>query len=98
MRCGRAQRIVLSTARAVRLVLGRVARYGLSIVGTGPRLVSPGCGGRCVGRSQVAVALRAVTDWPRAVGVSAATCQSFRSRVLFAADLWAGGLEALHVT
>jgi hypothetical protein len=35
---------------------------------TGPSVVSPGCDGRCADRSQVAVALDAVTDLPAAVG------------------------------
>ena len=93
MRGGCARRIVPSTCSCHATCPGRSRGNGCRWV-TGPTVVSPGCGGSCVGRSQVAVALSAVTDLPKAVGSPAATCQPFRSRVLLAADLWAGGLEA----
>jgi hypothetical protein len=84
MRGGCARRIVPSTARAMRLVLGEVARNGLPWCDR-PIGGAPGCGGQCVGRSQVAVALNAVAGCDHlTVPVSSA---SRRGR-------WADGLEA----
>jgi hypothetical protein len=73
-------------ARALRPVLGEVARDGLSM---GSRALggAPGYDGQYAGSSQIAVALGAVTDCLRPSDSSAATCQPFRCWVLLATDL-----------
>jgi hypothetical protein len=84
-------------ARAVRLVLGEVVHDGFPW-GHRPIGGAPRCGGQCAGRSQVAVALDAVTDLPAAVGFSAATCQPFRFRMLLAMGAGPMASKQLHMT
>lgn len=81
MRGGCARRIVPSTARATRLVLGRVVCNGLSM-GSPPLGGVPGCGGQCAGRSEVAVALSAVVGCDRlTVPALGASCRGPGSAV-----------------
>lgn len=93
MRGGCTRRIVPSRSLPCDLSSGEVACNGVSM-GHRPPVVSPGRGGQCVGRSQVAVAWCAVTDVLAVVGFFGCDVPTVPISGASRRGLWAGSLEA----